>query len=96
MPVYGEMLVRKERRRRLVRLDRRQELAGDVGGQQSVAVSAEYGRHLHRIVYAEPYNQRNSRLFCSSEPRIFAAMMPGEDEIISARSCQPLGFSAAC
>jgi hypothetical protein len=58
MPVYGEMLVRKQRRHRLVRLDRRQELAGDVGGQQSVAVSAEYGRHLHRI--------------CSSDPRIFA------------------------
>jgi hypothetical protein len=62
MPVYGEMLVRKQRRHRLVRQNRRQELAGDVGGQQSVAVSAEYGRHLHRIVYAEPYKPAKQQI----------------------------------
>jgi hypothetical protein len=54
-PVHGEMLVRKQRRHRLVRQDRRQELAGDVGGEQAVAIFAKHRRHPHRIVDTKPH-----------------------------------------
>jgi hypothetical protein len=78
MPVYGELLVQKRRRHRLVRQDRRQELASDVGGQQSVAVSAENGRHLHRIIYAEPYTPAKQQIVLLDRS---AHLRPHDDRI---------------
>jgi hypothetical protein len=56
------MLVRKQRLNRLVHQDRREELAGDVGGQQTVAVFAEHGRHPHRIVDAKPHKPAEQQI----------------------------------
>ena len=49
------MLLRQQRRHRLVRQDRSQKLARNRRRQQAITVLAEHRRHPHRIVDAKPH-----------------------------------------
>ena len=80
----------KQRRHVLVRQDRGQELAGDIGVQEPVAVLRKHGWHPHRIVNAKPHEPAEQEIVLHLLHEL-ALRADREQDLDQSGAQQPLG-----